>query len=107
MPIGNKAPPRAGPFIFGLRMASERASHRRRRLDPPRRQPTQARADGISVYYPFPLLELVDIGKTDEHAETGEVLLYFLDSDGCQVTLRVSEYALTQLRAKLSESLTK
>jgi len=64
---------------------------------------TPTRAAGVSVYYPFPLLELVDIGKTDEHAETGEVLLYFLDSDGCQVTLRVSEYALAQLRTKLSE----
>ena len=64
---------------------------------------TPTRAEGVSVYYPFPLLELVDIGKTDEHAETGEVLLYFIDSDGCQVTLRVSEYALAQLRQKLSE----
>ena len=45
----------------------------------------------------------MDIGKTDEYAETGEVLLYFLDSDGCRVTLRVSEYALAQLRTKLSE----
>ena len=73
----------------------------------PKEAATTTRADGVSVYYPFPLLELVDIGKTDEHAQTGEMLLYFLDSDGCQVTLRLSEYALAQLRAKLSEPLTK
>jgi hypothetical protein len=49
----------------------------------------------------------VDIGKTDEHAQTGEVLLYFIDSDGCQVTIRLAEYALVQLRARLSAPLTK
>jgi hypothetical protein len=59
------------------------------------------------VYYPFALLELLDMGETDEHAQTGEVLLYFLDSDGCQVTLRLSEYALAQLRARLSAPATK
>ena len=46
-------------------------------------------------------MELVDIGKTDEHDQTGEVLFYFLDSDGCQVTLRVTEYTLLQLRERL------
>jgi hypothetical protein len=55
----------------------------------------------VSVYYPFALVELLDLAKTDEHAETGEVLLYFLDADGCQVTVRLSEWALEQLRAKL------
>ena len=49
----------------------------------------------------------MDIAETDEHAETGEVLLYFLDSDGCQVTIRLSEYALVQLRARLSAPLSK
>jgi hypothetical protein len=63
---------------------------------------TPNRAEGISVYYPFALVQLVDIGETDEHAQTGEVLLYFLDSDGCQVTIRLTEYALEQLRARLS-----
>lgn len=57
---------------------------------------------GVSVYYPFALVELVDIGKTDEHAETGEVLLCFLDEDRCQVTLRLSPKALEQLRARLA-----
>ena len=59
-------------------------------------------AQGVSVYYPFALVEFVDVAKTDEHDQTGEVLLYFLDSDGCQVTLRLSEYALLQLRERLS-----
>lgn len=58
-------------------------------------------AQGVSVYYPFALVELVDIARTDEHDQTGEVLLYFLDSDGCQVTLRVSESTLMQLRERL------
>ena len=60
-------------------------------------KPTHA----VSIYYPFALVELVDIGKTDEHEETGEVLLYFLDSDGCQVTLRLTAQTLEQLRERL------
>jgi hypothetical protein len=66
---------------------------------------TPNHAEGVSVYYPFALLELIDIGKTDEHAETGEVLLYFRDSDHCRVTIRLSEYAFEQLRTKLSAPL--
>lgn len=65
-------------------------------------KPTHA----VSIYYPFALVELVDIGKTEEHEETGEVLLYFLDSDGCQVTVRLTEGALEQLRQRL-EALSK
>jgi hypothetical protein len=45
----------------------------------------------------------VDIGKTEEHEETGEVLLYFLDSDGCQVTVRLTAQTLEQLREQLSK----
>lgn len=60
-------------------------------------KPTNA----VSIYYPFALVELVDIGKTEEHEETGEVLLYFLDSDGCQVTVRLTAQTLEQLRERL------
>jgi hypothetical protein len=94
-----------GPFIF-RRPASERASHPGRNV-PGKEASTSARVEAVSVYYPFPLLQLVDIGETDEHAQTGEVLLYFLDSHGCQVTIRVGEYALEQLRARLSAPATK
>ena len=58
--------------------------------------------DAVSVYYPFALAELLDIEKTDEHGETGEVLLYFLDSDNCQVTLRLTKAALEALRERLN-----
>ena len=91
-----------GLSICGVAGASERASHRGRKVEG-KEAATPNRAEGVSVYYPFALLKLLDIGKTEEHAETGEVLLYFLDADGCQVTLRLSAYALVQLRAKLTE----
>ena len=55
----------------------------------------------VSIYYPFALVELADIGETDEHEETGEVMLSFLDSDGCQVTLRLTQQALEQLCQRL------
>src|SRR5687767_10691319 len=65
--------------------ASQFAAHSVRRGKEPRvPKSTQA----VSIYYPFALVELLEIENTDEHAETGEVLLYFLDSDGCQVTVR-------------------
>jgi hypothetical protein len=97
-----------GPFICGSDSWFSRiARHIRRAGWTFKEASTPARAEAVSVYYPFPLLELVEIAETDEHAETGEVLLYFLDSDGCQVTIRLAEYALEQLRAKLSAPLTK
>jgi hypothetical protein len=65
--------------------------------------PTPQRADGVSVYYPFALVELLDVTKTDEHEETGELLLHFLDSDGARVTVRLTPVALDQLRARLSK----
>jgi hypothetical protein len=63
--------------------------------------PTPQRADGVSVYYPFALVELLDVTKADDHENTGELLLRFLDSDGCQVTLRLTPVAIDQLRARL------
>jgi hypothetical protein len=71
---------------------------------PREEEATPEGSNAISVYYPFALVELLDIGKTDEHEETGEVLLYFRDADGCQVTVRLSEVALEQLRARLSQA---
>ncbi len=55
----------------------------------------------VSIYYPFALVELVDIGETEEHEETGEVMLSFLDSDGCRVTLRLTPQALDELCQRL------
>jgi hypothetical protein len=63
--------------------------------------PTPQRANGFSVYYPFALVELLDVTKTDEHQDTGELLLHFVDSDGCRVTVRLTPVALDQLRARL------
>ena len=57
--------------------------------------------EGVSVYYPFALVELLDITKTDEHEETGELLLHFLDADRSRVTVRLTPVALDQLRARL------
>jgi hypothetical protein len=59
------------------------------------------RMEAVSVHYPFALVELLEIEKTDEHEETGEVMLYFLDSDGCQVTVRLTQLAIEQLYAAL------
>ena len=56
----------------------------------------------VSIYYPFALVELVDIGEAEEHEETGEVMLSLLDSDGCRVTLRLTPEALEQLRQRLA-----
>ncbi len=56
-------------------------------------------ARGASVYYPFALVELLDITKTDEHEETGK--LSHFDADGTRVTVRLTPVALDQLRARL------
>jgi hypothetical protein len=84
-------------------VARVRASRWRRSLiGRSEEQATPERSNAVSVYYPFALVELLDIGKTDEHDETGEVLIYFRDADGCQVTVRLTEVALEQLRARLA-----
>lgn len=49
---------------------------------------------GLSVHYPFALVEFLSCTETDEHEETGEVLLAFLDESGCRVTLRVRKAVL-------------
>jgi hypothetical protein len=69
--------------------------------------PTAEPKHQVSVYYPFALVELVDIAKTDEYAETGEMMLSFYDADGCRVTLRVTPDTLEALCAKLNAVLKK
>jgi hypothetical protein len=54
----------------------------------------------VSVYYPFALVSLQDYRKVDD-AEGGEVLLAFMDEDGCRVTLRLSRALAEQLAEKL------
>jgi hypothetical protein len=56
----------------------------------------------VSVYYPFALVELVGYFESDDYGDTGDVLLVFLDSDGCQVTLRVARGAAQALEQRLS-----
>ena len=46
------------------------------------------RADGVTVYYPFALVELLDYRQTGE-GEEGEVLLSFRDEDGAEVKIRM------------------
>jgi hypothetical protein len=45
---------------------------------------------------------VIGLREGDDHAETGEVLLSFLDADGCQVTLRLSPHALAALRTRIA-----
>lgn len=40
--------------------------------------------------------------ETEDVEDTGEVLLRFLDADGCQVTLRLSPHALEALRKRVA-----
>jgi hypothetical protein len=61
-----------------------------------------ARADGVTVYYPFALVELLGYREVDDD-EDGEVLLSFLDEDGCQVTVRLRRELLGAIRARLAE----
>jgi hypothetical protein len=59
-----------------------------------------ARADGVSVYYPFALVDLIDYRKVDDDGD-GDVLLSFYDEDGCQVTIRLRRGLLESLKARL------
>jgi hypothetical protein len=61
------------------------------------------RADGVTVYYPFALVELLGYRRVDDN-EGGEVLLSFADEDGCQVTIRLRVAVAEALRARLGES---
>ena len=59
-----------------------------------------ARVDGTTVYYPFALVELVDFRQADE-AEDDEVLLSFMDEDGCQVSVRLRKELVEALKDRL------
>ena len=96
------APLRAGPFHFP---AYERASHSKRTLLVSKESATAKTGGGFSVYYPFALVELLDVRKTDEYEETGELLLRFRDADDCEVSVRLTPAALEQLCARLSQQL--
>ena len=56
---------------------------------------------GLSVYYPFVLVELLGFSKADGHEETGELLLSFLDESGCRVTIKLSEPLAGELARRL------
>jgi hypothetical protein len=45
---------------------------------------------------------VIALRECDDHAETGEVLLSFLDADECEVTLRLSAAAFEALRKRLA-----
>ena len=53
----------------------------------------------VSVYYPFALVEFVEVLEDDENRAAGEVLLVFRDQDGCRVTVRLRKAALERLLA--------
>ena len=59
-----------------------------------------ARADGVTVYYPFALVDLLDVQQVDEN-EDGELLLSFLDEDGCRVSIRLRKELVEALKARL------
>jgi hypothetical protein len=63
-------------------------------------KPTAA-THAVSVYYPFALVDLIRFQEGDDHEETGETLLVFMDADGCQVTLRLTPAAIEALRNRL------
>ena len=60
-------------------------------------------SNALSVYYPFCLVDLVACRESEDVEDTGEVLLSFLDADGCQVTLRLSPHALEALRKRIPD----
>jgi hypothetical protein len=58
----------------------------------------------LSVYYPFALVDLIAFHESDDHEDTGEALLVFLDADGCHVSLRLSPHAVEALRKRIPEA---
>lgn len=60
-----------------------------------------APANPVSVYYPFALVEFLEVTESDEREAVGEVLLAFLDQDGCRVSIRVRKEVLQQLLERL------
>lgn len=58
------------------------------------------RANGVTVYYPFALVDLTDYREVDDR-EGGEVMLSFLDEDGCTVSIRLSRKVAEALKDRL------
>ena len=58
--------------------------------------------NGVAVYYPFALVALTEFVQSDDHEETGELLLIFEDQDGTQVTLKVRQSAISDLLQRLA-----
>jgi hypothetical protein len=56
---------------------------------------------GIAVYYPFALVALKEFVQSDDHEDTGDLLLIFQDEEGAQVTIKLREPAASQLLARL------
>jgi len=61
------------------------------------------RADGVTVYYPFALVDLLDCHPVDD-SKDGELLLSFLDEDGCRVSIRMRRELAEALKARLFAS---
>jgi hypothetical protein len=62
---------------------------------------TATATHAVSVYYPFALVDVIRFQEGDDHGETGETLLVFLDADGCQVTVRMTPGAIEALKKRL------
>ncbi|HXU43552.1 MAG TPA: hypothetical protein VN675_14590 [Burkholderiales bacterium] len=58
-----------------------------------------AQASGVTVYYPFALVDLLGYRQADD--ADGEVLLSFMDEDGCQVSIRLRRHLVEALKARL------
>jgi len=59
-----------------------------------------ARSDGLTVYYPFALVDLLDYCQADDDKE-GEVLFAFMDEDGCRVSIRMRRELVDELKQRL------
>jgi len=75
----------------------------RRTVARARRNATAKRRDGVSVYYPFALVELIDYLEADGYEATGDVLLSLRDEDGVMVTVRLSAALARALHDRLGQ----
>ena len=62
---------------------------------------TPSGRNGVSVYYPFALVELIDYLEADGYEETGDVLLSLRDEDGVTVTVRLRPGLVKELLERL------
>jgi hypothetical protein len=53
------------------------------------------------VYYPFSIVDVIAFRESEDYEDNGEVVLTFLDADGCHVTLRLSPHAIEALRKRI------